>query len=524
MFLAEGISFFREKTNRYLFILFCLFGGLMFSKAILSISVGALLVNWLADKDIHQKIQNLFRNKVLLVFLSIFILHVVGLAWSSDLSYAFKDLKVKLPLLIFPVVFATEKPFSKAQFTIILHFLLSFITVSALVSVYLYLVSDNFTLRAISPFMSHIRLSLLTTIASFFMFYLFLKSENKLKIYPLLMLAGSLFHAIFTIMILGSFNGVIFFGFLLIFWLIVLIFKTRNKVMMTGLIALILCIVAGFSIYVLRIHNMYFPSKKKMPTELPEKTKQGNPYIHEHESPIYENGIPLYGFYCLKELKNEWNKRSNIKIGEAKDSIYAVHDILIRYLTSKDLPKDSLGISQLSETDIRNIEHGITNYRLVGKSPLEFRLYELFYGYYTYRYFKKEYNNSLFLRVEYVQTALGIIRNHPVFGVGTGDVNIAFAQQYEITHSILEPELRRRAHNQFLSITVAFGIFGLIIFIFALIWPAYKLKKFNSFYFVTAWLALMLSMLSEDTIETQVGVTIFSFFYSFFLFADPGEK
>jgi len=371
--------------------------------------------------------------------------------------------------------------------------------------------------------MSHIRLGLLTIIASFYMFYLFISSENRIP-YRLLMLAGALFHAFFTVFILGSFNGVMIFGFLLLFWLIVIIFRFGKPLITAGLIILITGILVGSSIFVIKIHNTYFPASKKIPAELPEKTLQGNFYIHEHQNPVYENGIPLYGFYCRKELRDQWNKRSHMQIGESPDSICAVHDVLIRYLTSKDLPKDSLGISKLSETDIRNIEKGMTNYRLAGKSPLEYRLYELFNGYYTYRYFKKEYNNSLFLRVEYVQTALGIIRNHPVFGVGTGDVNVAFDNQYETMNSTLKPEWRRRAHNQYLSITVAFGIIGLVIFIFALIWPAVKLKKFSSFYFATAWLVLILSMFSEDTIETQVGVTIFSFFYSFLLFSEDTKE
>jgi hypothetical protein len=519
---SSGLFFLiKNKANRYIFFLFVFFCGLMFSKAILSLSVAALAANWLFDPEIVRKVRSIPKNKPLLAVLSIYIIHVAGLIYTTDFQYALSDLRIKLPLLVLPVVFATEQNILRPFFKQISYSFLTFVTISAFISFFLYLGNDLISVRSVSPFMSHIRFGLLTTIASFFLFYLFLSSENKKSALSLLYIAGALFHAFFTVFILGSVNGIFIFGTLFLFWAIVYIFKSSSKTLSVLLISGLVLVVAVFGLYVVRIHNTYFPQQKKMPGELPEFTQQGNPYLHEHENPVYENGIPLYGFYCLIELREQWNKRSNIKIGESQDSIYSIHDVLIRYLTSKGLPKDSLGISNLSDTDIKNIEKGITNYRLVGKSPLEYRLYELFYGYYSYKYFKKEYNNSLFLRVEYTKTALEIIKMNPIFGVGTGDVNIAFAKQYEQSNSILKPEWRRRAHNQYLSITVAFGVIGLAIFIFALIYPAIRLRKFGSFYFLTVWLVLILSMLSEDTIETQIGASIFSFFYSFFLFVEP---
>jgi len=86
-------------------------------------------------------------------------------------------------------------------------------------------------------------------------------------------------------------------------------------------------------------------------------------------------------------------------------------------------------------------------------------------------------------------------------------------------HTKLAPDQRWRSHNQFLSIFVGFGVFGLVWFLFAIFYPPIALKRFDDFFYLVFILIALLSMMTEDTIESQMGVTFFAFFYSFFLFA-----
>ncbi len=514
-------SWLRNRENRYVACLMLFFGGLMFSKAILSISVAAIAANWLADHHIKLKLKSILSNKPLLAVLAMFGIHLTGLLYTSDFNYALSDLRIKLPILVLPLVFATENPFQPNSFKRVIHSFLFFVIVSAVISLVIYSDSEFFALRSISPFMSHIRFGILTTIASFYMFYLFFKSNNKLSLYALMQIAGAVFLASFTILILGSVNALFLFSMLFLFWAVVVIFRTKKRIVSLALILLLFIIITVPASYIVHVHNKYFPDEMHAPENIPTHTLQGNQYIHEHDNPVFENGIHVYGYYCKQELTQEWNERSRVDINDYALNRFSIHDVAIRYLTSKNLPKDSFGIAQLSDKDIGNIEQGITNYRLAGKTPLEFRLYELFQGYYTYKHFNNTNNNSLFLRLEFWKTAFGIIKEYPLFGVGTGDVNQAFEHQYEKMNTTLDPEWRLRAHNQYISITVALGMIGLLVFLFALIYPPLKRKKFTSFYFVSAYIVLLLSMISEDTIETQIGVSIFSFFYSFFLFTEP---
>ena len=90
-------------------------------------------------------------------------------------------------------------------------------------------------------------------------------------------------------------------------------------------------------------------------------------------------------------------------------------------------------------------------------------------------------------------------------------------------HSKLAPDQRWRSHNQFLSIFVGFGLFGLLWFLFSIIYPASMLGKFNDYFFLIFFLIAILSMVTEDTIESQAGVTFFAFFYAFLVFGRKEE-
>ena len=74
-----------------------------------------LLLNWLVELRYREKWQKVVSNRALQLFLLIFGLHLVGLLWSSNLAYALHDIKIKLPLLAFPVIIATS--FTKAMLT-----------------------------------------------------------------------------------------------------------------------------------------------------------------------------------------------------------------------------------------------------------------------------------------------------------------------------------------------------------------------------------------------------------------------
>ncbi len=75
------------------------------SRALMSIAQIALIALWLWNGKWRQKWQAFVSNKLALVLVALFVWHVVGVLYSQDLSYAMKDLRTKLPMLILPLVF-----------------------------------------------------------------------------------------------------------------------------------------------------------------------------------------------------------------------------------------------------------------------------------------------------------------------------------------------------------------------------------------------------------------------------------
>jgi O-antigen ligase len=122
-------------------------------------------------------------------------------------------------------------------------------------------------------------------------------------------------------------------------------------------------------------------------------------------------------------------------------------------------------------------------------------------------------------RLEFWKASRSIIKRNLLTGVGTGDLEQAFQEEYTRSGSLLDKEFRWRSHNQFLAIFATFGIIGIIWFLFSLIFPALRLGKFHDYYYLSFFIILMLSMFTEDTLETQAGVTVFAFFNSLYLFA-----
>ena len=168
-----------------------------------------------------------------------------------------------------------------------------------------------------------------------------------------------------------------------------------------------------------------------------------------------------------------------------------------------------------------NIEQGVANYNNWKHPGLRARLSATLFEYNLYRRFNNPNGGSLSQRIEYTRASFHIIRQHPWFGVGTGDVPRAFAQAYDEIHSPLSEEYRFRAHNQYLAIAVAFGMLGLAFFLIVLLYPWCASRKNHTYLYMVFLVIMLLSMFPEDTLETQAGAMLFAFFESLLLLARP---
>jgi O-Antigen ligase len=320
-----------------------------------------------------------------------------------------------------------------------------------------------------------------------------------------------------------SATGITITSLTLFFLVIILIFRSRKLWLKLCLSAFLLIFIGVSGFYIHRIVQDYYRVTPVDFSKLEKLTPRGNPYEHNIQNKLTENGNYLYIYIQVDELRQAWNKRSEIPFDGRDKKNQEIVNTLVRFLASKGLRKDADGVNALSDDEIKAIEKGTANVVFTWNFSIRGQIYELLWGIDEYRKTGDPTGSSLMQRYEFWKASAGLIKDHWLTGVGTGDMNEAFQQQYEKMNSKLAPDQRWRSHNQFLSIFVAFGIFGLLWFLFAILYPPLVMGKFRDFFFLVFFIIAMLSMIPEDTIESQFGVTFFAFFFSFFLFGRKEE-
>ncbi len=468
-------------------------------------------------RNFVAKFQVFFQNKAAMILVSLFLLHLIGLIFTTDFTYAFKDLRTKLPLLVFPIILSTMEPIDKKQFNILMFFFIGATLAGLIISTFVLLQYEFSDIRNISIFISPIRFSLNICIAIFsLVWFTFKKGDYNIILKSLFVIAIAWLLSFLFILESGiGISIVIVISILLILYLI---FAIKNKILKSALALILFIIPLLLFVFVRDTINDYYDVEPVNFSELDKRTAIGNPYVHDTVHFGVEGGRYVGLYLSKKELRESWNNRSSFDFnGKDKNDQYIKYTI-IRYLSSKGYRKDAEGLSKLSDKEIKAIEQGIANVNYLYNPNLKTRISKIIIGYNNFKYDNDPNGNSILQRIEYFKASLQLIRDNFWIGVGTGDLPIAFHKQYQKMDSPLKTHLRWRSHNQFLSIFVAFGVIGFIWFLFTLIYPPMIAGKFKDYFYVVFFIIMILSMLTEDTIESQAGVTLFAFFTSLLIF------
>lgn len=122
-------------------------------------------------------------------------------------------------------------------------------------------------------------------------------------------------------------------------------------------------------------------------------------------------------------------------------------------------------------------------------------------------------------RVTLWKNTLEVLKDHIIFGVGTGDVDDKLMEEYKKNKVREAYEKHLNAHNQYLQTFLSLGIAGFLALMLVIILPAfYSLKRRNLLY-VIFLLILSINLLVESMFETQAGVVFYAFFNAFLFFS-----
>jgi hypothetical protein len=525
--MMQKLNLTNLRENIFFFCLLLFVVLLPFSEASVSITSGILLFQTITLASWKHPSFPHGHWKILVLIISIFFVYVLGTIYTDDLPFALYEWRKVIFWIIIPAAFFFSPAIMRDKFILILLVFCLSVFLASLMGVVKLVFSDYFHIIDFRKIIliSHIRFSFQIVLAIIILTW-FLISKVKIPYIgfkPLFLILLQLW-LIYFLVLLKSITGIAaFVGILLVFilFLIAHVEKTKLKILFFGSIIIVLLTPV---IFIGRVWYDFYRTDKLDPQTVEKNTRSGNPYSFDFASKERENGHWVRAYVCETEMRNEWNKISSCKYDSIDKNGYPYSATLIRYLTSKGLRKDSIGVNQLTHKDIRAIEDGLANHIFVDNNfSLYPRIYQTIWE--LDIYFRNGDPNfqSVSQRIEFVKASLLLIKKNPWLGIGTGNWKIRYAEAYRQMNSKLYPENQGPSHNQYLNYIVKFGIIGFIFIICAILIPIFREgHKMNLFF----WLFMILigiANFGDANLETHMGLSFFTFFYCLFLWHSPDD-
>jgi hypothetical protein len=475
----------------------------------MSLSLIGLFLNWIIELDFKRKWKKIIdRNYLPLVLAGLFIVELFWLPFSEDLVIGLNVLRIKLPLLLLPIIVGSARSFNTKEW----RTTISAFFVGLLIStVWVYLVSIDMlptkktsgTIRDASIFMSHLRYSALLSLA--FLLILFLALKKWANNIFCLFFGLWLFFLIIKFSTLTAVLGLcvaLTIGFFI--WLI--LENSRYKKSISLFFMTFFVVAAG---YLYAIVNEFYHINNK---ERSAKTHSlnGERYLHDFNNTFTENGYYLWENIAPKELEKEWNQVSKLSFKGNDKKGQKLKATLYRFLTSKGLNKDSLGLSKLSKKEIKLVELGCTS--VITYTNFEKRIRSLLYEMDFAKKNTNVNNQTLNQRLVFWQVGKEILFSKPFFGYGPGGVKKEYKKYYVKNKTILKKDNQLLAHNQFITQFINLGFVGGAIWLSLLFYGFVKANKEILILFFSYTVLMFFMFMSDDMLEVQAGATIFSLF------------
>jgi len=507
----------KGTTHRkvYVFFISCLAASITLGKVPMSVSLIGLTLNWILELDFQIKGKKIKDQKYLpIIFSGLFLIEFFWLPISKDTTIGLNVLRIKLPLLLLPLIIGSCTSFSKREWKIIITTFFIGILVS---TIWVYLVSlevlptkkDSGTIRDASIFMSHIRYSVLLSFSTVLILCLAFKNLINKLIAVIIFL-----WLVFLIFKLATITAILGLSFSLVFLFIAFLFSSKNKnkiVYIAGIASLFFLV----GLYITATVKDFYHVKSKERSLLTYSIG-GEKYQLDFKDNTTENGFYLWENIAQKELERCWNRKSKFSFTSKDKKKQPVKATLYRFLTSKGLHKDSVGLSNLTQNEIQKIENGETS--SVSYNNFEKRIRSLLYQKESRKKNSDSNNQTINQRVVFWKAGIDIFLNQPAFGHGPGGAKTQFKKYYKNRNTNLNKSNQLLAHNQFITQAINLGALGIIIWIFVLFYSFIKVEKGMLLFFVPYLILMFFAFMSDDMLEVQAGVTIFSFFGTLMLF------
>ncbi|MCL2435931.1 MAG: O-antigen ligase family protein [Lentimicrobiaceae bacterium] len=510
------------KENLYLFSLAAFLISLPTSIALISITAVALLIVWILTGDYKKKWNRLIHNTNALLLMSIPVVYLIGLCFTHNLSLGLQEFNKSLYWFIFAFVLGSSSPVSYINTCRLLGIYILTVSIAAGVALFQLLFIDaiHFSDFRKVTWIDHIPFSYQIAFVIWLIFYFIYTGKFSWIQKSLLFLL--IVFLIIILFSLKSFNAYLYFGVMSVTALLMLIWKTKKKLLKFTFLGLLLFITVFPIAYVYHCVQRFYDTVEYNVDEIEKYTAQGNRYWHDFNSKLKENGNYMGLFICEEELIPLWNAHSQKKYDSRTSTGYSLSLVILRYMASKGLTKDAEGFAQLSQKDIENIENEIPNYIYAeNKLSVYPRIYETIWELDQYEINRNPNNKTLAQRIELTLLAGDIINKHIWVGIGLGNNAQAYEKAIAQSKSKLTRQVTGSAHNQYLNYLIRFGILGFLYIIGVLIWVFFKGRKNNPFLITLFFASMLAANFGEANWETFIGLNYFAFFICFLMWITP---
>ena len=485
-----------------------------------------LAVNWALEWDMRRKFTadgRLRANPLLGAFVVLMCIHLAWMIPSDNTAYGWDDIFKKLPLLAIPLVVLTSQPLNRKQLTWLFFTFTATVFVATIIGRIRLVTIADLPYREIIPFISHIRFSLnvclALTLSVWFLTERYKKlSQRKGRSGIAICLTDWLSWVVIVMM--ASFVDFLlllrsYTAFIILFMTASIVLaaywrRIHSKGLRIGIASLLGAMLAVVcTVSTVMVHR-YYDMIPLATAPLATTTANGNPYTHKSDG-LIENGNIINHYICKEELRQEWSKRSALDIDSPTPNEYSICLTLIRYLNALGTTKDSVGMQLLDKDDVAAIEKGIANPIYIKGNAIEKMYYVMLFEYECHRKTGAVKGFTMAQRLELWKNAWTVFLKHPIAGVGTGDVVDECHRQLEADKSQLAGTTKH-AHNQYLTLLVAFGIVGFAIIAVAFVRALRKERLLQLPVAAALICIILISFVSEDTIETLAGCVFSTLF------------
>lgn len=485
------------KAHRqiYLVLLTLLGGSMVVSQGLTNVLWVSLAINWLLEGRWREKWQMAKASRLLQAIAVLWIAYMIGSFASGSLQEALTNLEIRSALAVVPLVILTTAPVEGRERKTILWLYVGTVTVVTMIAAVRLFTIDGLPYREAVPFTSHIRFALHCCMVIFFCLLEHPRGRWRWGAYAV---------AVWMMAFLFIIQSYTAMAMLAIVWPVLTIVYRRRWTL-----ALVAVVAVGATMLIIGCRS-YYRLIPMAQAPLRATTAGGRPYMHQQDG-LIENGNYVNNYICLEELRSEWGRRSTARLDSMAANGHTLEPALIRYLNALGLPKDSVGVASMTESQIHDVEKGIANpvyaHDWVGKRML----YAMLYEYENYRCYRSVEGFTFLQRLAVWKAGWQLVMRNPWFGGGVCKLHHRVAEQLETMDSPLKGS-GIHLHSQYLVWLVMFGFVGCAIVGFMFLRAAPSLRGQSPL--LIAWvLVVMFSFSTEYTL----GVVAERIFCTWFL-------